>query len=58
MNLIEYIEMHLDTAIKMLMSENTTKTECALYLMEFKKQLYKPEEVIIDEDKTKYLEVS
>ena len=58
MNLLQYIEMHLDTAIKMLMDDNATKTECALYLMDFKKQLWKPEEVVVDEEKTKYLEVN
>lgn len=56
MNLIQYIAFRLDKAIEILMDENTTKTECALYLMDFKKQLFKPEKVIVDEDKTKYLE--
>lgn len=48
MNLLQYIEMHLDEAIKMLMDDGKTKTECALYLSDFKKMLWKPEKEIVD----------
>lgn len=48
MNLIQYIEMHLDEAIKMLMDDRKTKTECALYLENFKEMLWKPEKEVID----------
>ena len=48
MNVIRYIELRLDEAIKMLMDNRTTKTECALYLIKFKKMLYNPEKEIVD----------
>lgn len=32
-----------------------SKDECACYLMDFKKQLFGRDEVIIDEEKGKYL---
>lgn len=48
MNLLQYIELHLDEAIKMLMDDKKTKTECALFLADFKKMLWKPEKEIVD----------
>lgn len=54
MNLVQYIGFRLDEAIKMLLS-GESKDECAFYLMDFKKQLFGRDEVIINEDKGKYL---
>lgn len=48
MSLLKYIEIHLDEAIKMLMDDGKTKTECALYLSDFKKGLWKTEKEVID----------
>ena len=56
MNLLQYINFRLDEAIEMLQNQGKTRDECAVYLMDFKKQLIKPEKIIVDEDKTKYLE--
>lgn len=56
MRLLDYIAWQLDEAIKMLYS-GKSKDEVACFLEEFKKGLFKPEEVIVDEDKTKYLTV-
>ena len=55
MRLVDYIGYSLDEAVKMLLDDGKSKDECACYLMDFKKQLFKPDEVIVDEDKTKYL---
>lgn len=54
MNLVQYIGFRLDEAIGMLMS-GKSKDECPCYLMDFKKQLFGRDEVIIDEEKGKYL---
>lgn len=56
MRLIDYIAWQLDEAIKMLFDPNTSKDQCAIFLMEFKKGLFPPDKVVVDEDKTKYLE--
>lgn len=54
MNLVQYIGFRLDEAIEMLMA-GKSKDECACYLMNFKKQLFRQDEVIVGEDKGKYL---
>lgn len=48
MNLIQYISFSMDKAIEMLMDGKTSKTDVALFLMDFKKILNKPEKKIID----------
>lgn len=50
MNLIQYISFSIDKAIEMLMDGKTSKTEVALFLMDFKKILNKPEKEIVDGD--------
>ena len=50
MNLIQYISFSLDKAIEMLMDNQTSKMEVALFLMDFKKILNKPEREIVDGD--------
>lgn len=50
MNLIQYISFSIDKAIEMLMDGKTSKTEVALFLMDFKKIINKPENVIVDGD--------
>lgn len=55
MNAIQYIGFRLDIAIEMLLDGKKSKDEVACYLMDFKKQLFKPEEMIVDEEKTKSL---
>ena len=52
MNLAQYICFKLDTAIEMLMDGGASKTDCALYLMEFKDELMKPEREIITVEAT------
>ena len=54
MSLIPYITFKLDTAIEML-NEGKSRDEVTCYLADFKKSLV-GQEVIVDEDKTKYLE--
>lgn len=54
MNLVQYIGFRLDEAIEMLLS-GKSNDECACYLIDFKKQLFGRDDVIIDEDKGKYL---
>lgn len=48
MNLIQYISFSIDRAIEMLMDSKTSKIEVALFLMDFKKILNKPEKEIVD----------
>lgn len=55
MNLVQYIAFRLDEAIEMLMNSGKSKDECACYLMDFKRQLFKPEEVIVDGDEMRSL---
>lgn len=55
MRLVDYIGFKIDKAVMLLLDDGKSKDECACYLMDFKKQLFKPDEVIVDEDKTKYL---
>lgn len=50
MNLLQYISFKIDKAIEMLMDGKTSKTEVALFLMDFKKILNKPEKEIVDGD--------
>lgn len=50
MNLIQYISFSIDTAIEMLMNSKTSKMDVALFLMDFKKILNKPEREIVDGD--------
>jgi len=52
MNLIQYISFSIDKAIEMLMDGKKSKTEVALFLMDFKKILNKPEKEIVDGDFT------
>lgn len=48
MNLMQYILFSMDKAIKMLMDSKTSKMDVALFLMDFKKILNKPEKEIVD----------
>lgn len=48
MNLIQYISFSIDKAIEMLMDGKTSKTDVALFLMDFKKILNKPKKEIVD----------
>lgn len=48
MNLIQYISFSIDKAIEMLMDGKISKTEVALFLMDFKKILNNPEKEIVD----------
>ncbi len=48
MNLIQYISFSIDRAIEMLMDSKTSKTDVALFLMDFKKILNKPKKEIVD----------
>ena len=50
MNLIQYISFSIEKAIEMLMDNQTRKMDVALFLMDFKKILNKPEKVIVDGD--------
>lgn len=50
MNLIQYISFSIDEAIEMLMDSKTSKMDVALFLMDFKKILNKPEKEIVDGD--------
>ena len=50
MNLLQYILFSIDKAIEMLIDSKTSKTEVALFLMDFKKILNKPEREIVDGD--------
>lgn len=50
MNLIQYISFSIDKAIEMLMDSKTSKMDVALFLMDFKKILNKPEKEIVDGD--------
>lgn len=43
MNLIQYISFSIDKAIEMLMDSKTSKIDVALFLMDFKKILNKPQ---------------
>jgi hypothetical protein len=48
MPLLQYISFSIDKAIKMLMDSKTSKMDVALFLMDFKKILNKPEKEIVD----------
>ncbi len=48
MNLIQYISFSIDKAIEMLMDSETSKIDVALFLMDFKKILNKPQMEIVD----------
>lgn len=48
MNLIQYISFSIDKAIEMLMDRETSKIDVALFLMDFKKILNKPQMEIVD----------
>ena len=48
MNLIQYISLIIDKAIEMLMDSETSKIDVALFLMDFKKILNKPQREIVD----------
>ena len=50
MNLIQYISFSIEKAIEMLMDNQTSKMDVALFLMDFKKILNKPEKGIVDGD--------
>lgn len=50
MPLLQYISFSIDKAIEMLMDSKTSKMDVALFLMDFKKILNKPEKVIVDGD--------
>lgn len=50
MNLIQYISFSIDKAIEMLMNNKISKMDVALFLMDFKKILNKPEKEIVDGD--------
>lgn len=48
MSLLQYISFSIDKAIEILMDNKTSKIDAALFLMNFKKILNKPEKKIID----------
>lgn len=48
MNLIQYISFSIDKAIEMLMDGKASKTDVALFLMNFKKIMNKPKREIVD----------
>ncbi len=50
MPLLQYISFSIDEAIEMLMDSKTSKMDAALFLMDFKKILNKPEKEIVDGD--------
>lgn len=50
MPLLQYISFSIDKAIEMLMDNKTSKMDVALFLMDFKKILNKPEKEIVDGD--------
>lgn len=50
MPLLQYILFSIDKAIKMLMDSKTSKMDVALFLMDFKKILNKPEKETVDVD--------
>lgn len=50
MPLLQYISFSIDKAIEMLMDSKTSKMDAALFLMDFKKILNKPEKEIVDGD--------
>ena len=50
MPLLQYISFSIDKAIEMLMDNQTSKMDIALFLMDFKKILNKPEKEIVDGD--------
>lgn len=50
MPLLQYISFSIEKAIKMLMDSKTSKMDVALFLMDFKKILNKPEREIVDGD--------
>lgn len=50
MPLLQYISFNIDKAIEMLMDSKTSKMDVALFLMDFKKILNKPEKEIVDGD--------
>ncbi len=50
MPLLQYISFSIDKAIEMLMDSKTSKMDVALFLMDFKKILNKPEKEIVDGD--------
>ena len=52
MNFIEYLLFKLDEAIEMLMGGEKSKTDCALFLLKFKKELVKPEKEIVTGEAT------
>lgn len=50
MPLLQYISFSIDKAIEMLMDNKISKMDVALFLMDFKKILNKPEKEIVDGD--------
>ena len=48
MPLLQYISFSIEKAIEMLMDSKTSKMDVALFLMDFKKILNKPEKEIVD----------
>lgn len=50
MPLLQYISFSIDKAIEMLIDSKTSKMDVALFLMDFKKILNKPEKEIVDGD--------
>lgn len=52
MNFVEYLLFKLDKAIEMLMGNEKSKTECALFLLNFKKELVNPEKEIVTGEAT------
>ena len=52
MSLLQYISFSIDKAIEILMDNKTSKIDAALFLMNFKKILNKPEKDIVDGDFT------
>ena len=50
MPLLQYISFSIDKAIEMLIDSKTSKMDVALFLMDFKNILNKPEKEIVDGD--------
>lgn len=57
MNLIQYISLKIDDAIKMLMDNHTSKTDVALFLMDFKNRLIKGDAKKIVDGNCKEIEI-
>ena len=54
--LVDHLKWQIDKAIEMLDDPSIPRYEVTIFLRKFQKSLLGKDKVIIDEDKTKYLE--